>query len=54
MYGTLERAGLIRELGAETIFRHEPALLAATFKAIHFAEWLLAEARAQQKGKARA
>jgi SulP family sulfate permease len=54
MYGTLDRAGLVRELGAETIFRHEPALLAATFRAIRFAEWLLAEARAQEKGKARA
>jgi SulP family sulfate permease len=51
MYGTLERAGLVRELGPETIFRHEPALLGATFRAIHFAERLLAEAQAQQKGK---
>jgi len=34
MYGTLERAGLVREMGADAIFRHEPLLLAATLKAL--------------------
>ncbi|MBK1717322.1 hypothetical protein CKO27_06660 [Thiocystis violacea] len=33
-YGTLERAGLVREMGADAIFQHEPMLLAATLKAL--------------------
>ena len=41
MYGTLERAGLVREMGAEAIFRHEPLLLAATLKALDHAHALV-------------
>jgi len=34
MYGTLERAGLVREMGIESIFRHTPELFADTHKAL--------------------
>jgi len=40
MYGTLERAGLVREMGPETIFRHEPLLLSAMTKALAHAHAL--------------
>lgn len=40
-YGTLERAGLVREMGPELIFRHEPMLLAATLKALACARALV-------------
>lgn len=43
MYGTLERAGLVREMGAEAIFRHEPLLLSATTKALAYAHVLVGE-----------
>jgi anti-anti-sigma regulatory factor len=32
MYETLEHAGLVREMGPDPIFRHEPLLLAAMLK----------------------
>jgi SulP family sulfate permease len=41
MYGTLERAGLVREMGAGAIFRHEPLLLGATLKALAHAHALV-------------
>lgn len=41
MYGTLERSGLAREIGAEAIFRHEPMLFAATLKALAHARGLV-------------
>lgn len=37
MYGTLERAGLVREMGAQAIFRHEGALFSDTLKALTYA-----------------
>jgi len=40
-YGTLERAGLVREMGPESIFRHEPLLLSATVKALAHAHFLV-------------
>jgi hypothetical protein len=43
MYGTLERAGIVDQLGRDTVFRHEPTLLSASYKAIRYAEALLAE-----------
>jgi MFS superfamily sulfate permease-like transporter len=43
MYGTLERAGLVRDMGAEAIFRHEPLLLSATTKALAYAHALVGE-----------
>ena len=43
MYGTLERAGIVNELGPDTVFRHEPTLLSASYKAIRYAETLLAQ-----------
>ena len=43
MYGTLERAGIVDQLGADTVFRHEPTLLSSSYKAIRYAEALLAE-----------
>jgi hypothetical protein len=45
MYGTLERAGLVREMGADAIFRHEPLLLSATLKALDHAHALVAGVR---------
>ena len=38
MYGTLERAGIVEQLGRDTVFRHEPTLLSASYKAIRYAE----------------
>jgi SulP family sulfate permease len=50
MYGTLERAGLVREMGADAIFRHEPLLLAATLKALAHAHALVGAGEAQDRG----
>jgi len=41
MYGTLERAGLVREMGADAIFRHERLLLSDTLKAFAHAHTLV-------------
>ena len=40
MLGTLERAGVIDELGRDAVFDHEPTLLGSTRKAIDFAQQL--------------
>ncbi|HEY0866126.1 MAG TPA: SulP family inorganic anion transporter [Fimbriimonas sp.] len=45
MYGTLERAGVVRHLGEEAVIRHEPTLLGSTHRAIDLAESLAAEPR---------
>ncbi len=46
MYGTLERAGLIAELGQDCVFRAESELLASTRRAMAFALELARRARA--------
>jgi SulP family sulfate permease len=51
MYGTLERAGIVDELGRDTVFRHEPTLLSASYKAIRYAETLLAESTVAQPNR---
>ncbi len=43
MYETLDRAGLVRAMGADAIFRHEPLLLGATLKALAHAHALAGE-----------
>ncbi|HTF33076.1 MAG TPA: SulP family inorganic anion transporter [Myxococcota bacterium] len=52
LYGTFARSGVIEELGAEAVFRHENAILASTRRAIAFAESLAAQAhpRATEQG----
>lgn len=40
MLGTLERAGVVRELGEDAVLAHEPTLLGSTHKAIAFANEL--------------
>jgi SulP family sulfate permease len=45
MYDTLERAGLVAEMGADRIFRHEPLLLSATLKALAQAHALAGKGR---------
>ena len=48
LYGTLERAGALAELGVESVFRHEDELLASTRKAIAYAEQLAKRVRASE------
>jgi SulP family sulfate permease len=50
MYGTFERAGLLRKFGDNAIFRAEPELLASTRKALAHAH-RLAAARAAVTGR---
>jgi anti-anti-sigma regulatory factor len=45
LYGTFARSGVIEELGAEAVFRHEDEILASTRRAIAFAEGLAVQAR---------
>jgi len=52
LYGTLERAGAIAELGAESVFRHEDELLASTRKAVAYAEQLAKRVRASEDSAA--
>lgn len=52
MYGTLERAGLVRDMGADMIFRHEPLLLSATLKALAQAHALAGEGPASPVDRA--
>jgi SulP family sulfate permease len=51
MYGTLERAGLVREMGADAIFRHEPLLLGATLKALAHAHALVGKGQGRGTGR---
>jgi SulP family sulfate permease len=44
MYGTLQRAGVIDQLGPESVFEHEPTLLGSTRRAIAFAQSLTGSA----------
>ncbi len=37
MYGTLQRAGIIAELGEDSVFQHEPTLLGSTHRALEVA-----------------
>jgi SulP family sulfate permease len=44
LYGTFARSGLIEDLGAEAVFRHEDEILASTRRAIAFAQEMAANA----------
>jgi len=44
LYGTFARSGVIEDLGAEAVFRHEDEILASTRRAIAFAQELAANA----------
>ena len=48
VYGTFARSGVIEDLGAEAIFRHEDEILASTRRAIAFAKSLAAQAQPRQ------
>ncbi|NLE48696.1 MAG: SulP family inorganic anion transporter, partial [Sandaracinaceae bacterium] len=50
MYGTLERAGLVRRIGEEYILRAEPEILASTRRAIALA-LELADQRRKERGE---
>jgi SulP family sulfate permease len=55
MYGTLERAGLVQQMGPESIFQLEPLVLSSTLKALAYAHQLAGTpdaTRAQDGGAA--
>lgn len=47
LLGTLRRAGVIRQIGADAVFPHEPEVLAATRRAIAYAHSLAAGSRSR-------